>query len=74
MGKKNKSGGLIEDRIIRQPMEQMRRKLKFKAKKERKELKVFAKSLKEEHKPLQDSKNTHFSLKMLNNNEDEETG
>ena len=73
MGKKNKSGGLIEDRIIRQPMEQMRRKLKFKAKKERKELKVFAKSLKEEHKPKQDSTNNHFSLKMLNNNEDEET-
>lgn len=46
---KIKKGALIEDRVIRNPMEQMRRKLKFKAKKERKELKLFAKSLKAEH-------------------------
>ena len=35
MGKK---GGLIEDRVIRQPMEQFRRKLKFREKEKRKEL------------------------------------
>jgi len=34
---KDKKGGLIEDRVIRQPMEQMRRKLKFKEKEKRKE-------------------------------------
>jgi len=35
---KNKNGGLIEDRTIRNPMDQMRRKLKFKEKEKRKEL------------------------------------
>ena len=34
MGKKK---GLIEDRVIRQPMDQFRRKLKFKQKEKRKE-------------------------------------
>lgn len=34
---KDKKGGLIEDRVIRQPMEQMRRKLKFREKEKRKE-------------------------------------
>ena len=38
---KNKSGGLIEDRVIRNPMEQMRRKLKFKEKEKRKEVREF---------------------------------
>jgi len=37
MGKDKRNGGLIEDRVIRQPMEQMRRKLKFKEKEKRKE-------------------------------------
>ena len=48
---KNKKGGLIEDRVIRNPMDQMRRKLKFKAKKERKDLRLFARQLKEEAHP-----------------------
>lgn len=38
MGKK-KNGGLIEDRKIRNPMEQMRRKQKFKDKEKKKEVK-----------------------------------
>ena len=38
MGKNKKSGGLIEDRVIRNPMDQMRRKLKFKDKERRKEV------------------------------------
>lgn len=64
---KNK-GGLIEDRVIRNPMEQMRRKLKFKAKKERKELRQFARTLKDEaeaRKP-EPSKDINVSLKSLN--------
>ena len=61
---KNKKGGLIEDRVIRNPMEQMRRKLKFKAKKERKELRLFAKSLKTEHKHIEKPDN-NVSLKGL---------
>jgi hypothetical protein len=36
---KNKNGGLIEDRKIRNPMEQMRRKEKFKQKEKKKEVK-----------------------------------
>ncbi len=32
-----KKGGLIEDRTIRQPMDQLRRKLKFKEKERRRE-------------------------------------
>lgn len=36
---KNKKGGLIEDRTIRNPMEQMRRKQKFKEKERKKEIK-----------------------------------
>ena len=36
MGKKNK-GALIDDRVIRQPMDQMRRKLKYRDKERRKE-------------------------------------
>jgi hypothetical protein len=38
---KNKNGGLIEDRVIRNPMEQMRRKQKFKDKEKKKEVKDF---------------------------------
>ena len=48
MGKKNKSGGLIEDRVIRGPMEQMRRKLKFKEKEKRKEVRPITRELREE--------------------------
>jgi hypothetical protein len=33
-----KKGALIEDRVIRQPMEQFRRKLKLKQKEKRKEI------------------------------------
>lgn len=40
MGKK-KGQDLIEDRKIRNPMEQMRRKLKFKEKEKKKEIKDF---------------------------------
>ena len=36
-----KNGGLIEDRVIRNPMEQMRRKQKFKEKEKRKEQRDF---------------------------------
>lgn len=39
---KNKKGGLIEDRVIRNPMEQMRRKQKFKDKEKRKETRFAA--------------------------------
>ena len=76
MAKNKKSGGLIEDRVIRNPMDQMRRKLKFKAKKERKELRVFARTLKEEHIRAHPEPKAHnYSLKMANNNqEDEEYG
>jgi len=42
----------------------MRRKLKFKAKKERKELKMFAKSLKAEH-TLELKKDINISMKGL---------
>lgn len=48
MGKKNKSGGLIEDRVIRNPMEQLRRKLKFKEKEKRKEVRTVHRELREE--------------------------
>jgi hypothetical protein len=41
MGKDKGKGGLIEDRTIRNPMEQMRRKLKFKEKEKRKEQREF---------------------------------
>ena len=47
MGKNNK-GGLIEDRKIRQPMDQMRRKLKFKAKEKRKEERQVAREIRTE--------------------------
>ncbi len=42
---KNKKGGLIEDRIIRNPMDQMRRKLKFKEKEKRKEVRTIHREL-----------------------------
>ena len=45
---KNKKGGLIEDRVIRNPMEQMRRKLKFKEKEKRKEVRQITRELREE--------------------------
>lgn len=69
MAKKSK-GGLIEDRVIRNPMEQMRRKLKFKAKQERKELRLFARQLKDEQtKPAQMDDKSNVSLKMAMANE-----
>lgn len=37
MGKNKKSGGLIEDRVIRNPMDQMRRKLKLKEKEKKRD-------------------------------------
>eukprot|EP00347_Sterkiella_histriomuscorum_P000111 403377138 len=52
---KNKGGDLIEDRVIRNPMDQMRRKLKFKEKEKRKEQREYNKQLiqsKPEHDPL----------------------
>ena len=45
---KNKKGGLIEDRVIRNPMDQMRRKLKFKEKEKRKEVRTIHRELREE--------------------------
>lgn len=48
MGKNKKSGGLIEDRVIRNPMDQMRRKLKFKEKEKRKEVRQITRELREE--------------------------
>ena len=49
MGKgKNKKGGLIEDRVIHNPMDQMRRKLKFKEKEKRKEVRQVKRELREE--------------------------
>ena len=48
MGKNSKKGGLIEDRVIRNPMDQMRRKLKFKEKEKRKETRVACRELREE--------------------------
>ena len=45
---KNKKGGLIEDRVIRNPMDQMRRKLKFKDKEKRKEVRQIHRELREE--------------------------
>ena len=45
---KNKKGGLIEDRVIRNPMDQMRRKLKFKEKEKRKEVRQIHRELREE--------------------------
>jgi len=40
MGKKDKNG-LIEDRTLRDPMQQLRRKQKFKEKEQRKEQRQF---------------------------------
>ena len=45
---KNKKGGLIEDRVIRNPMDAMRRKLKFKEKEKRKEVRQVHRELREE--------------------------
>ena len=45
---KNKKGDLIEDRVIRNPMDQMRRKLKFKDKEKRKEVRQIHRELREE--------------------------
>jgi DNA-directed RNA polymerase specialized sigma subunit len=45
---KNKKGGLIEDRVIRNPMDQMRRKLKFKERDKRKEIRTIKRELREE--------------------------
>ena len=45
---KNKKGGLIEDRVIRNPMDAMRRKLKFKEKEKRKEVRQIHRELREE--------------------------
>ena len=48
MGKHKKGGGLIEDRVIRNPMDTMRRRLKFKEKEKRKEVRQITRELREE--------------------------
>ena len=47
--KMGKNGGLIEDRVIRNPMEQMRRKQKFKEKEKRKEQREYFRSQQMQH-------------------------
>ncbi len=66
---KNK-GGLIEDRVIRNPMEQMRRKLKFKAKKERKELRMFARQLKDESQARKPEQTNDISVSFRSLNQE----
>jgi hypothetical protein len=57
-----KKGGLIEDRKIRQPMDQMRRKLKFRDKEKRKEVRQVAREIRQEREEKLDSKGNQFTL------------
>ena len=62
---KNKKGGLIEDRVIRNPMDQMRRKLKFKEKEKRKEVRQVKRELREEFGLPPKGSNKHMMDPML---------
>lgn len=63
---KSKAGGLIEDRKIRQPMDQMRRKLKFKAKEKRKEERQVARDIRTEKDERLDGQNNSFLMSKNN--------
>jgi hypothetical protein len=62
MPKNKNKGGLIEDRKIRNPMDQMRRKLKFKAKTKRKEERLAIREIKQERDEKLDSESNAFVL------------
>lgn len=61
MGKNNKHG-LIEDRIIRNPMEQMRRKQKLKEKEKRREQKDFIRQQQMSRPQIDPLKQHDFSM------------
>jgi hypothetical protein len=62
MPKNKNKGGLIEDRKIRNPMDQMRRQLKFKAKTKRKEERLAIREIKQERDEKLDSESNAFVL------------